>query len=216
MIKDAYVYYAKFKTPALKYKQQEDKEFPFKNKEYVGDFLIPYSQLKALKKEWRKTVKVFQSSKGGISPKLFKERYKVDKLPPKEYLNEDGEYELIKFRKHGAAKDGTPNPPPELFGYSMSKGVDRNGLKVAQDTALGNGTLVNVQLKVRELNTEDKDQQLDLFKVQVIELIPYQSADETLFEDHDVDFEENNKGDSDSFEDHDVDTSDESEDDDFE
>lgn len=215
MIKNAYVFYAKFKTPALKYQQQEDRELPYKNKEYVGDFLIPFDQLKALKKEWKKTVKAFQSSKGGLSPKDFKEKYKVDKLPPKEYLNEDGEYEIIKFRKHASQQDGTPNDPPALFGYFKAKGRDKNGLKVTQDTLLGNGTLVNVQLTVRKLKTESgKDQQLDLYGVQVIELVPYQSSGDE-FEEHDGDFEDAEE-ESEGFDDHDSDESNEADDDDFE
>lgn len=211
MIKDAYVYYAKFKTPSLKYQQEADEEFPFKNKEYVGDFLIPYAQLKSLKKEWRKTVKAFQSAKGGLSPKAFKEKYKLDTLPPDEYKNEDGEFETIKFRKHASQQDGTPNDPPTLFGYFKAKGKDKNGLKITQDVLLGNGTSVNVQLTVRKLKTESgKDVQLDLYGVQVIELVPYQGK-EDQFEDHDGDFEEPVDG----FEDNDEAEA-ETEDDDFE
>lgn len=209
MIKNAYVYYAKLKTPALKYKKEAVEDKPFMNKEYVAEFLLTAAQMKALKKEW-KTVRAFKETTE-VSEKELREKYKVEDIPSDEYKNEDGKFEMIKFRKHASQKDGTPNDPPKLFGYFKSKGLDKAGKVITQETLLGNGTLVNAQLTVRKLNTASgKDMQLDLFGVQVVELVPYETKTDA-FEDHEDEFEESDKDDSEGFDDHDEET----EDDDF-
>lgn len=202
MIRSAYAYYAQLASPGvLKYQKDEDKDNIFANKEYVVELLVDTQELKALKKKWKKAVKLLRETKT-YSAEEFEKRFKV-KPPTDEAFetNDDGDlvYETIKLRKYVAFPTGKPTPLVKIIGAQITQGLDRKGLPVSQEiqdkenniiggesTLIGNGSLVKIQCSIRPLKNIDGNQsQFDLHKVQVLDLIVFQSSelDDGDFED---------------------------------
>lgn len=199
VLKNVYAYYAKIASPALKFEKKEDKELPFLNKEYVVDLLLPAKDMAKLRKQYKKDVKAVTETKY-LTEKEFKETFKVDPPSDAKYKNEDGEYEILKVRKHASWPDGTPTEKPQVLGCKNKMTVDRDGKKINGDVLIGNGSLVNVQLVERPFK-KVKGMSLDLEKIQVLELVEY-STDVTLFESEgDDDFEDDDDSNEDSFDD---------------
>ena len=202
MIRSAYAYYAQLASPGvLKYKKEEDKDNVLVNKEYVVEVLMDSKELKALKKKWKKSVKLLREPKT-YTEEEFEKRFKV-KPPTDEAFetNDDGDivYETIKLRKYVAFPTGKPTPLVKIIGAQITQGLDRKGLPVSQEiqdkenniiggesTLIGNGSLVKLQCAIRPLKNIDGDQsQFDLVKVQVLDLVVFQSSelDDGDFED---------------------------------
>ena len=213
---DAILYYAQLASPgAQKFETTEDKDNLLKDKEYVMEVLMKTKELKLLRKKYAKTVKLLRGD-SLYTAEEFERRFKV--APPTdsayetivEEIDEDEneyevtKYETIKVRKYAAYNDGNPTRLVQIFGAKKARGTDRNDVPVSQQTQdkagkitggestlIGNGTTAKIQLTVRDLKTKSgKDQQFDLFAVQILELVEYITTETTDgFDDEDEDFE---------------------------
>lgn len=189
IIKNVFIYYSKLKTPELKMNQKPDPKKPLRNKEYIADVLLKADDLKELRKKYRKAgVKAFQEIKS-FTKEEFQKRFKVDPPAAKGYTNEDGEYDILKVRKAASYSDGTPaEPRPAVVGFGSLGGQSKNGYDINHEVLMSNGTEINLQLRERKYNIPSggSGTALDLWKIQVINLIPYE---EEGFEDEGEDIE---------------------------
>jgi hypothetical protein len=180
VIKSVYLYYSQLKRPVLCYQKSEVAGMPFKDKEYVVDALLTAADLASLTKTYRsKGVKMLSQIKY-FNAEAFTKRFKVAPPEGAEYLT-DGEYAVIKFRKHAAYPDGKPNPyPPSVVGFKSLGNKSQNGYLIeGRETILGNGTKVNLQIAERIYkipNSNSKGMSLDLYGIQVDTLVPYETA----------------------------------------
>lgn len=163
VIFNAFVYYVKLKTPALRYGLKPVAGSNHGNREYTVDVLVTAEDLKALKKKY-KTVKSLKDAKE-FDAKEFEAQYKV--APP----YEAEEYFVVKFKKSADYKDGNATPKP------LVKAAKGCGVPVTIETDIGNGTQAHVQFKEREWTYEGKKGlSLDLAAVGVVDLVVFQSA----------------------------------------
>lgn len=189
VIKNAFIYYARLNQPVLKLNQKADAKLPLKNKEYVVDVLFKNSDLEKLKKIYRKAGVIAFKEIKPLTKEEFKKKFKCEPPTNKEYSNEDGEYEILKVRKAASYSDGSPaEPRPAVVGFKSKDGKTENGYEINHTVPMSNGTEVNIQLRERKYNIPSGGQgtALDLWKIQVINLIPYE---EEGFEDEGDDIE---------------------------
>jgi hypothetical protein len=182
VINNVFMYYVKLDRPELRVKAKRDPKLPLLNTEYVFEALMPYEDLKALQKTYKKSgVKGLSSNNiKSFTADEFKKTFKVDAPHAAIYADEDGEYSMMKARCPASYMDGKPTAHrPEVVGFD---GVDKAGKKVGRSIKMGNGTLSNMQLKERISKFEgDTSIVLDLWAVQIVDLVVY-TADELGFE----------------------------------
>lgn len=177
IIKEAYVYYAQLKRPALKWQQKEVKGKPLANKEYVVDALLKADDLDKLVRHYKKKGVKSVSEVKYLDKEAFTKRFKTEP-PTDEAYQTDGDYAIIKFRKHASYKDGNPTPnPPSVVGFASLGNKSKNGYDITgRDTLIGNGSLVNIEISERSypIPAGKKGLAIDLWGIQVIDLIPYE------------------------------------------
>ena len=221
IIKKATFMYACVNTPKLGYKKKADPDNNLLNKEYAIDLLLLPAEYKKLKKSKYKKVKAIKGARE-FTKKEFEKDFKF--VPKEEYADEDGNYVVIKLRRSATYTDGKPSLVPLVGGIKGGKGStmgkkDSEGQKVLQTTALGNGTIGDVQCKERLWDNEHgKGLSLDLIAVCVRNLVPYEKELEFDFEeDDDVDEDDSEEEgfdhEDDDDDDSDTDDSEEDEDD---
>ena len=201
ILKNVHFYYCHVGTPILKYQKEAMEGFPMGNKEHVVDVLLPAKTFTGLKKKYKAgaPVKAFKEAKT-YTAKEFEKAFKVPPPKGKEFINDDDEYTLMKFRCHAAYQDGEPTKtPPSIVGKSTTK--DANGEKVGMNVAIGNGTMGGIQYKDETYTVPKsgaKGISLKLIRLQILDLVPYDAnAKEFDMDDEDEDVD---KGDEESFE----------------
>lgn len=202
VINDVYVYYVKLKTPALQYQKNEVEGKPFANKEYVLDAIMKTADIEKFEKVYKKKGVKSLSEIKYVPKDQFEKRFKTAPPASDDYINEDGEYAVLKIRKSASYKDGSPIAnPPAVVGFKSLGNKSKNGFLIeGRDTLIGNGSLVNIQIAERTYNVPNstsKGMALDLFAIQVVDLVEYKQegvgfddAGDIVEESHDKDFDE--------------------------
>lgn len=183
-IKNVILNFTRVNHPELMYQRKVDPNNKLVNHEYVTDVLMPAKAMKKLKADFRKAgVKALKSTRT-FDADEYKKAYLVDAPEGDEYLNSDGLYETIKFRQSAAYPNGEPvEHRPEVIGFKSEGGKSKNGYDVGVNVPIGNGTLANLQLRVRPYVFEGaKGTSLDLWATQIIDLVPYEGGG-LLFDD---------------------------------
>lgn len=206
IIKDVVVNYCHVGYPVLAYQKKPMEGFPFGNKQYTVDCLLPAATLKKLLKHYKKSnVKSLEKIKD-YTAKEYEAAFKVKPPKDKKYMNEDGEYSVMKMTAPAAYNDGEQNTKavPKIVGKSKVNGAkgpiykDGEGNVVGVDVAIGNGSLANVHFSERGYTVPDSNSKgirLQLLGIQVMKLIPYEN-DEGAF---DIEEEESDEEDNDGF-----------------
>lgn len=178
ILNNCYFYYCHVGTPILKYQKEAMEGFPMGNKEHVVDVLVPAKTFTGLKKKYKggAPVKAFKEAKT-YTAKEFEKAFKVAPPKGKEFLNDDDEYTLLKFRTHASYQDGEPNKnPPSIVGKTTTK--DASGQTVGMKVAIGNGSMGGVQYKDEPYvvpKSGSKGMKLKLIRLQILNLIPYEA-----------------------------------------
>lgn len=202
IIKDVYVYYSKLARPELAHQKKHDPKLPLKNKVYVVDALIKSDELEKLVKFYKKKgVKSLAEIKY-LDKETFVKRNKCEPPSDPAYMNEDGEYGILKIRKSASYNDGKPvQHPPKVVGFKSLGDKSRNGFLIkGRETELGNGTLTNIEIDERTYSIPNSNKQgmaLDLWGLQVINLVEYvrkstgfEDAGDSFEKEYDSDFDE--------------------------
>ena len=179
ILKDAYIYYTSLKQPVLRYRKTANPNNFLENKEYKTTVILPYKEFKELSKKYKSSIRLFKEAKEWDA-ETFKEKFKVSPPPADKYADSDGSYFTIVLRRNALMPNGIELTRPRVVGFKGENGevsVDLKGLKVGLNVLIGNGSLANIQVYLRDLNTEaGTDKQLDLVAVQIKDLIEYEEG----------------------------------------
>lgn len=189
IFKDAVLNYASVTKYKLEYQKDEVKGKPFMFKEYVVDALLTTAEIKKLKKTFGKKLKAIKEMRVMDAAGYLK-AYKVEVPDDDRYVNDDGEYHVMKIRRKAYYKNSEEAIPKELIPKLVGKLLIRNeagkatgstdleGSLIKSAMALGNGSLANVSAKVRTYNYKGvPGVALDMITVQVLNLVEYETDD---------------------------------------
>lgn len=192
-INNVVLHYAKIKNPGLEFEAKADPNNAMMNKEYVVDCVIPAKAFKGIKKTFKAVASIKNAR--SLTPAEYEDIYKVAPPAGDDYLNADGEINILKFKKKAYYKDGKHTTPVPVQGI-VGKNKDRKGLLVGQDVEIGNGTVANLQFKERPWTFGGKNGlSLDLVRLQILELVQYQAAGD----DDEFEYEEDPEGEDNEF-----------------